>query len=397
MLVPFILALQVGLVVPKAPLVPTPPIVRGLYVNRWAALGKKMWELIGVAEHTDVNALVIDVKDDRGFVLYRSRVPLAHEIGADTVRPMSAEHIRAILDTLRTHGIYPIARIVVAKDPLLAEKKPEWAIRLKADTSKPWRDKQGRAWLDAHQWPVWQYAADLAREAVDLGFSEVQFDYVRFPDDKHLTREATFPLAAGRLRAQVIRAQLGRVHALLAPLGVPITADVFGLTATDTTDMGIGQRWEMFADQVDVVLPMSYPSHYAPGTYGFSVPNAHPYAVIDHTLKDAKRRSATISHSGLVRPWYQAFTLGPPHYGAEQVRDQIKAGYDNGIESWILWNPGSRYSVDALGAYNDSRRSSSSPAIPACPNRCADSIPLRNAARASSVRPSDSSAAASRP
>jgi hypothetical protein len=382
---------------PKAPLVATPPIVRGLYVNRWAALGKKMWDLIGVAEHTEINALVIDVKDDRGYVLYRSRVPLAHEIGADTVRPMSASRVRAVLDSMRVHGIYPIARIVVAKDPLLAEARRAWAIRLKADTSRPWRDKQGRAWLDAHQWPVWEYAAALANEAVDLGFSEIQFDYVRFPDDKHLMREAAFPLANGRIRAQVIREQLGRVHALLSPLDVPITADVFGLTATDTTDMGIGQRWEMFADQVDVVLPMSYPSHYAPGTYGFSVPNAHPYAIIDRTLKDAKRRSAALSHPVVVRPWYQDFTLGPPHYGAPQVREQIKAGYDNGVESWILWNPGSRYSLEALGDYNESRRSSSSPASPACPNRCADSMPLRSTTRASSGRPSDSSAAASRP
>jgi hypothetical protein len=396
-LAPIILAFQIGVVVPKAPLMPTPAIVRGLYVNRWAALGKKMWELIGVAEKTEINALVIDVKDDRGFVLYRSRVPLAHAIGADTNKPMSAARVRAILDTMRTHGIYPIARIVVAKDPLLAEARPQWAIRSKADTSQSWRDKQGRAWLDAHQWSVWEYAADLAHEAVDLGFSEIQFDYVRFPDDKRLTREATFPLANGRIRAQVIREQLGRVHALLSPLGVPVTADVFGLTATDTTDMGIGQRWEMFADQVDVVLPMSYPSHYAPGTYGSSVPNAHPYAVIDHTLKDAKRRSSAFPKPIIVRPWYQAFTLGPPHYGSAQVRDQIKAGYDNGVESWILWNPGSRYDTDALGDYSDSRRSSSSPAIPACPNRCADSMPLRSAARASSVSPSDSSAKASRP
>ena len=191
--------------------------------------------------------------------------------------------------------------------------------------------------------------------------------------------------------------EYAHLRALLSPLQVPITADVFGLTATDTTDMGIGQRWEMFVDQVDVVLPMSYPSHYAPGTYGFSVPNAHPYAVIDHTLKDAKRRSTGIAHAAMVRPWYQAFTLGPPHYGVDQVKDQIRAGYENGVQSWILWNPGSRYDTGALGAYSDSRRSSSSPAMPACPNRCADSMPLRNATRASSVRPSDSSAAASRP
>jgi hypothetical protein len=333
---------------PPAPLMKTPAVVRGLYVNRWAATGTKVWQLIRVARTTEVNALVIDVKDDRGLVLYRSRVPLAHEIGADTVGPLTGARIRALLDTMRVHGIYPIARIVVAKDPLLATRRPDWAIRLRADPSKPWHDRQGRPWLDANQRAVWQYAADLAREAVSLGFSEVQLDYVRFPDDKRLVTEATFPLANGRKRAEVIHDQLAFTRAALAPLHVPVTADVFGLTASDTTDMGIGQRWEMFADQVDVVLPMSYPSHYAKGTYDLADPNAHPYAVIDHTLKDAKRRSAKLTGAATIRPWYQDFTLGPPHYGAPQVRAQIQAGYDNGISSWLLWNPGSRYGADEL-------------------------------------------------
>lgn len=337
-----------GRVPKRVPPVPTPAVVRGLYVNRWAALGQKMWQLIDVAKTTEVNALSLDVKDDRGFVLYRSRVALAQQIGADTNRPMRAERIRAVLDTMRAHGIYPIARIVVAKDPLLASKKLEWAIRQKADTSKPWLDKNGHPWLDPHRREVWQYAVDLAKEAVDLGFSEVQFDYMRFPDDKRLVQDAAFPLAAGRVRAQVIRDQLGFARQQLAPLGVPVTGDVFGLTATDTTDMGIGQRWEMFVDQLDVVLPMAYPSHYAPGTYGLGTPNAHPYAVIDNTLKDAKRRSAAVPHAATLRPWYQDFTLGPPHYYASQVRAQIKAGYDNGVEGWMLWNPGSRYTVGAL-------------------------------------------------
>jgi hypothetical protein len=290
------------------------------------------------------------VKDDRGFVLYRSHVPLAREIGADTVRPLSRDRLRALLDTMRAHGIYPIARIVVAKDPLLAERRPEWAIRSRRDERAPWRDRQGRPWVDANQRPVWQYAVDLAREAITYGFSEVQLDYVRFPDDKHLMQEAVFPLANGRVRAQVIREQLGFVRAALSPLGVPVTADVFGLTASDTTDMGIGQRWEMFVDQVDVVLPMSYPSHYAPGTYHLANPNAHPYAVIEHTLKDAARRSATVQRAAKVRPWYQDFTLGPPHYGPAQVRAQIQAGYDNNVRSWLLWNPGSRYAGAELEA-----------------------------------------------
>jgi hypothetical protein len=329
--------------------VPAPDTLRGLYVNRWAALGRKLTDLIGVAKRTEVNALVIDVKDDRGFVLYRSNVPLAREIGADTADGhwMSSSKLRAVLDTMVAHKIYPIARIVVAKDPLLAQKRLDLAIKRKSDL-QPWLDKNGKPWLDPHQPEVWKYAVDLAREAHELGFSEVQLDYVRFPDEKRLISETVYPLANGRIRAQVIRDQLGFVRSALKPLGMRVTADVFGLTATDTTDMGIGQRWEMFIDQVDVVLPMIYPSHFARGTYRLRNPNARPYETIDHALKDAIARSDSIPNAASIIPWYQDFTLGAPRYGAAQIRAQMKAGYDNGFQSWILWNPSSNYTIAAL-------------------------------------------------
>jgi len=290
--------------------VPTPDTLRGLYVNRWAALGRKLTDLIGVANRTEINALVIDVKDDRGFLLYRSSVPLAREIGADTADGhwLSRSRLRGILDSMVAHGIYP----------------------------------------DPHQRAVWQYAADLALEAYDIGFSEVQFDYVRFPDEKRLIMETVYPLAKGRSRAQVIREQLGFLRDALKPRGIPVTADVFGLTATDTTDMGIGQKWEMFVDQVDVVLPMVYPSHFARGTYKIRNPNAHPYETIDHVLKDVIARTDSIPNAARIIPWYQDFTLGPPHYYATQIRAQKKAGYDNGFQSWILWNPKSNYTLAAL-------------------------------------------------
>jgi hypothetical protein len=372
---------------PQQPLQTRPAVVRGLYVNRWAAIGPRFWALVDLAKATEVNALVIDVKDDRGLVLYRSNVAVAREIGADTLQPMSYKRMRAVLDTLRTYGIFPIARIVVAKDPLLAQAKQEWAIKQRKDSSAAWLDKNGRPWLDAHQRGVWQYAVDLAKEAVNLGFSEVQLDYVRFPDEQRLVREAVFPLARGRTRAQVIREQLGFVRASLESTGAPLAIDVFGLTTTDTTDMGIGQRWEMFVDRADVVLPMTYPSHYAPGTYKLGNPNAHPYEVIDHAIKDAYARSREIPGAGVLVPWYQDFTLGPPRYGAAQVRAQIKAGYDNGVLSWVLWNPGSRYTRDALRdslSADDLRRSA----------QIVDS--LRSARRADSLRADSARRAAPR-
>jgi hypothetical protein len=329
------------------PPVPRPAVIRGLYVSRWAALGKRMHELIGVAKHTEVNALVIDVKDDRGYVLYRSSVPLAHKIGADTVQPMPARRIRALLDTLHANGIYPIARIVVAKDPTLARARREWAVKRRSDAT-PWLDKKGNPWLDPHQRGVWTYAADLAEEAVKLGFRQVQFDYVRFPDEPRLLREATFPLAKGRKRETVIHEQLGYLRSRLIPLGVPMAIDVFGLSTSDTTDMTIGQRWEQFADQADIVMPMTYPSHYYRGAYNIAYPNAQPYAVIDRAMQDAQTRNRGVKGAAEIIPWYQDFTLGPPHYGPAQLRAQMQAGYDNGVRSWVLWNPASKYTVRAL-------------------------------------------------
>jgi hypothetical protein len=112
--------------------------------------------------------------------------------------------------------------------------------------------------------------------------------------------------------------------------------------------MGIGQRWEAFIGQADVVLPMTYPSHYAPGSYRIARPNANPYAVIDAALRDAKRRTEGIAGAARIIPWYQDFTLGAPRYGVAQVRAQMQAGYDNGVASWILWNPSSNYTLAAL-------------------------------------------------
>lgn len=325
-----------------------PDTMRGLYVNRWAALSPRMWQLIELARTTEVNALVIDVKDDRGLLLYRSSVALAKQINADTASPMAPRRLRQVLDTMKRYGIHAIARVVVAKDPVLASRRPEYAIRRRDDSTASWLDRAGYPWLDPTHPDVWDYAAQVAAEAVRLGFTQVQFDYVRFPDEPHVVEEGLYARMNGRVRAAVIRDQLTRVRERLGPLGVPVTIDVFGLTATDSTDMGIGQRWEMFIDRADVVLPMTYPSHFAPGTYGLPNPSAAPYETIDNALKDIVRRTKGVAGAARIVPWYQDFTLGSPRYDAEHVRLQILAGYANGFHSWMLWNPGSRYSEAAL-------------------------------------------------
>jgi hypothetical protein len=332
-----------------SPLAPTTASIKGLYVNAWAFGSRKLWQLVRLADETEINALVIDVKDDTGCLLYPSDVPTAQQIGAN--RCVRARDARARLDTLAAHGIYAIARIVVAKDPLLAEGKPQWSVRDR-DTGGLWRDRIGSAWVDAHNDSVWIYAAQLAREAVALGFSEVQFDYVRFPDEpRQRMASAIFPARrTGRTQREAVRDNVALLRNRLKPLGVPVTFDIFGLTASSTGDLGIGQVWEDFINIADVVLPMVYPSHYYRGAFGFASPNGEPYRVVRYALKAALERSRPHPASAEIRPFLQAFTLGRrrPRYTPFEIREQIRAVEDLGLTSWVLWNPRSVYHRDAL-------------------------------------------------
>ena len=326
------------------PRVAKPDAVKALYLNAWAAgSSRKLARLVDIADRTEINSFVIDVKEG-GEVSYPSRVKLAVAAGA------TREYIRnprRLLDTLRAHGIYPIARIVVFKDPVLAEAKPELAV--KNQDGSVWKDNKGKAWVDTYNRAVWDYNIALAREAIELGFSEVQWDYVRFTDAPMSYRaRAVYPAAAGRRMEDAVREFMLYARGKLADLEVPVTADVFGLTTSTQGDMGIGQEWEKMVDAVDVILPMVYPSHYIRGNYGLSNPNAYPYRVIHRSMQDAIARTKPVANAGAIRPWLQAFTLGPPRYTPAHVRAQIQAVYDVGLTEWVLWSPGSNYDVAAL-------------------------------------------------
>ncbi|MGH7548695.1 MAG: putative glycoside hydrolase [Gemmatimonadales bacterium] len=329
---------------------PVPRVIKGVYVNAWAFGSPKLWQLVRLADETEINAFVIDVKDDTGCLLYPSAVPTARHIGAnDCVR---AKDARARLDSLALHGIYAIARIVVAKDPLLAERKPQWSVRDRR-TGGLWRDRINSAWVDAYNDSVWIYAAQLAEEAVRLGFNELQFDYVRFPDEpRERMATAIFPARqAGWTQREAVRDHITLLRNRLRPLGVPVTFDIFGLTASTTVgDLGIGQVWEDFINIADVVLPMVYPSHYYRGAFGVAWPNGEPYRVVRYALRDALERSRPHPAAAEIRPFLQAFTLGRrrPRYTPFEIREQIRAVEDAGLTSWVLWNPRSVYQRGAL-------------------------------------------------
>jgi hypothetical protein len=326
---------------PAPPLLDPPKEIRAIYVNAWAFGGKRFYDLVRLADTTEINAFVIDVKDDTGYLTYRSDVPTAVEIGANQQR--RARDTEERLRLLQAHGIYAIGRIVVAKDPLLASRKSEWAV--KHVDGGLWRDRLDFAWVDAFNDSVWVYAAQLAAEAVRMGFAEVQYDYVRFPDEPP-SRMASAVFSArdsGETKRQGVARGLGILRQRTKPLGVPFTIDVFGLTTTATGDLGIGQLWEDLVTAADVVLPMVYPSHYYRGMYQSRHPNGEPYRIVRRALEDGLKRSGALPNAAEIRPYLQAFTLGPPRYTPAEVRAQIRAANDLGLASWVLWNPRSAY------------------------------------------------------
>jgi hypothetical protein len=317
-----------------------PRPIRALYINRFAAQSPtKMKHLIAVADSTEINAFVIDIKDEFGLNWHSSDPLLQRNEGSMN----KVANLPALVDTLRAHGILPIARMVVFKDSVAARNNPEHVIR-KADGT-PWRDKKGVMWVNPYSRAIWDYNFRVADEAVKMGFGEIQFDYVRFPEPYKSLPAQVFPEAAGRSKADALNDLLRIARARYNKMGVRMTADIFGLVTTVRGPLEVGQDWEKISPVVDVVLPMVYPSLYPHGSFGIRLPNAEPHKTVFIAITSARTRDATlgITTPEHVRPWLQAFTLGAPHYGPADVDAQKQAVYDAGYDGWVLWNPGSKY------------------------------------------------------
>jgi hypothetical protein len=333
--------------------------VRALYVNRFAAQStKKLAKIVAFADSTEVNALVIDMKDEFGLN-FHSATP-EHERNGGTQTKL--RDVRALLDTLRAHDILAIARLVVFKDSVTARVHPEWTIR--RTDGAIWRDHKGLAWVNPYHRELWDYNIGIAEELVKLGFGEVQFDYIRFPEPYKSLPQQVFPANQGQPKPEAIAEFLKTANARLDALGVRTTADIFGLVTTVNGPLEVAQWYEKLSPVTDVLLPMVYPSHYPRGSYGIARPNAEPYRVVNAAISRARERDERlgIRDPHHVRPYLQAFTLGAPAYGATEVGEQIRAVYDAGYEGWVLWHPGSSYDafVPALGKTLE-RRASKTP------------------------------------
>lgn len=326
-----------------APIALTPFTPKGLYLSFWGIGDKHLREsALSLIRETELNALVIDIKGDRGMVSLRTGLPLATEVGAQKI--ITIKDAKSLIGDLHARGIYTIARIVTFKDNPLASARPDLAI--KTPGGAVWKDREGLAWVNPASKVVWDYNIGLAVEAARAGFDEIQFDYVRFPDAPGLI----YPMTnTEENRVAAISGFLAEARKELTPYNVFLTADVFGYVVWNSNDTFIGQKLENLAGVLDYMALMLYPSGFQFGIPGYLNPVHHPREVVRLSLEKAKRRTSLPAVR--FRPWLQAFrdyAFDKTVFGGEQIRAQIDAADGFGSAGWMLWNPHNIYSPDGL-------------------------------------------------
>jgi hypothetical protein len=325
----------------------TPLDVKGLYLTVYGIASKKLREAaLETIAANRMNALVIDVKGDRGFIPFKVNIPLADEIGAQKV--ILVKDMPALMASLKEKGLYLIARIVVFKDDPLAAAKPQLAVKRGGGV---FRDREKLRWVDPFRREVWDYNIAIAKAAAELGFDEIQFDYVRCPDAKGVGFSQP---SNQETRTQAVTGFLKAAHEALAPYNVMVAADIFGYVLWNLDDTGIGQKIHAAVNAVDVVCPMLYPSGYHLGIPNYRNPVQHSYEIVYLSLKRAQERTAASPRR--FRPWLQAFrdyAFRGGDFKEERMRTQIKASEDFGASGWMFWNPRNIYPT---GQFNDVRR-----------------------------------------
>lgn len=322
----------------------TPKSVRAIYMSNWVAGNERLRsKLVKIMEDTEINSVVIDVKDYTGRIGFLVKDPNLIEIGSAINR---VPDIREFIGSLHDKGIYVIGRISTFQDSYLVHKKPDYAVKNKA--GEVWKDYKGVSWLDAGSPEVWQYISRIGDEAYSVGFDELNFDYIRFPSDGDMT-DIVYTYSDGKLKSETLNNFFDYLDKYFHAKKIPISADLFGMTTSNRDDLGIGQVLENALAHFDYVSPMVYPSHYPKTFIGFDIPAEKPYEVVLYAMTKGVERAKLASTTPLkLRPWLQDFSIGRTPYNAEMVRAQIKATYDSGLNSWLLWNASNNYTVSAL-------------------------------------------------
>jgi len=320
----------------------TPEPLKAIYVTSCVA-GTSTWResLKKLIEDTELNAIVIDIKDSTG------------EVSFEPTSRCFVRDLKEFIKRLHDSEIYVIGRISVFQDPRYTKLHPELAVRKMSD-GEVWKDYKGLSFIDVGATPYWDYIVDLSERSYALGFDELNYDYVRYPSDGNM-QDTSYTWTGTTTKPVMLRDFFKYLDESLADLDVKTSVDLFGMTTTVTTDMGIGQLLENALPYFDYVAPMVYPSHYPKTWNGFANPAELPYEVIKIAMTSGIKREQVLNISnGLatstpskLRPWLQDFNLGAT-YGPDKVQAQIKATYDVGLTSWMLWNAGNKYTSSAL-------------------------------------------------
>ena len=310
---------------------PKPEHVKGIYLTAWSAGSKsRLDKAIGLVKRTEINSIVIDIRD-AGHVYVKTGIPLAKAAKAETVGILDP---KGLMDKLEKRGVYPIARIACFRDKFVPVTNPELAVN--KTTGGVWKDGGGYAWLDPYNRKNWDYIGEIVDFALDMGFPEIQLDYVRFPSEGRADTQL-FPGKKGwpaeTKPAQVVSEFAKFIGERVRAKNAVYSADIFGIISSSTSDQGIGQELESIAEPFDLICPMVYPSHFAKGEYGIKNPNASPYEVVLKSLRDYAKRLPNMK----LRPWLQDFSLGVT-YGEAEVRAQIKAAREVGYNEYLVWN-----------------------------------------------------------
>lgn len=354
----------------------TPEPLKGIYMTQCVVGTPSLrGALVDFIDKTDLNAVVIDVKDFSGTIGFVAEDPRFESASMTTC---GARDMKAFLATLREKGIYTIARLTVFQDPHYAKRFPEQAVQSASRPGQPWKDHKGLSFVDVSSRPFWDYIVTLSQEAVALGFDEINYDYIRYPSDGPM-QDAVYQ---NPNRAEALERFFKYLHEEMEPTGVAISADLFGMAASNTDDLGIGQVLERTLPYFDYVMPMVYPSHYPKGFNGLGNPNDYPYEIIKYAMDRAAARTKATETSvrtldgepvmraevvpasadtatttrevatglytkpafpaGKIRPWLQDFDYGKD-YLPRDILAQTQATYDAGLTSWIFWDPANRY------------------------------------------------------
>ena len=345
---------------PKIPVfvpsyIATPESVKGIYMTSWVAGTPPLRNvLVKLIDETEINSVVIDIKDYSGKIVFSvADNPTLKAFGSEEVR---VKDMQSFIEELHKKGIYVIGRIAVFQDAYFVKFKPNLAVKNKAGDAV-WKDRKGISWIDAGSTEYWDYIVMLTKESRKIGFDEINFDYIRFPSDGNM-KDISFPFSSTTPKSIVLKNFFEYLSTNLQGTGLKTSADLFGMVTTAQDDMGIGQLLENALPYFDYISPMVYPSHYPDTFEGFAKPEAHPYEVVHYAMQSAVKRAELLAsttgksipdYNNKLRPWLQDFGLGMT-YGPTEVKAQIKATNDVGLDSWLLWSASNKYTKGALQA-----------------------------------------------